>query len=74
VFLADSDSLVLKEAEQMVAGGRAAKNAGPELCFYVLIGAGGTARLEQALDILDTAQGRVRDSTMLYLRGLIGSL
>ena len=31
--------------EQMVAGGRAAKEAGLELCYYVLIGAGGTERL-----------------------------
>ncbi len=33
--------------EQMVAGGRAAKDAGLELSFYVLIGAGGTERLEE---------------------------
>jgi radical SAM superfamily enzyme YgiQ (UPF0313 family) len=34
-------------AEQMVAGGRAAKEAGLELCYYVLIGAGGKERLTE---------------------------
>ena len=33
--------------EEMVAGGKAAKEAGFELCFYVLVGAGGKARLEE---------------------------
>jgi len=31
--------------EQMVAGGRAAREAGLELCFYLLVGAGGPGRL-----------------------------
>ena len=33
--------------EDMVAGGRAAKEAGLELCFYVLVGAGGKDRLRE---------------------------
>jgi radical SAM superfamily enzyme YgiQ (UPF0313 family) len=33
--------------EEMIAGGRAAKDAGLELSFYILIGAGGTDRLKE---------------------------
>ncbi|KYK25504.1 hypothetical protein AYK25_05385 [Thermoplasmatales archaeon SM1-50] len=33
--------------EEMIAGGTAAKEAGLELSFYILIGAGGTNRLEK---------------------------
>jgi len=33
--------------EEMIAGGRAAKEAGLELSFYILIGAGGTGRLKE---------------------------
>jgi len=33
--------------EEMIAGGRAAKDAGLELSFYILIGAGGKNRLEE---------------------------
>lgn len=53
VGLESGDAVTLKflakgtTPEQMVAGGRAAREAGLELCYYVLIGAGGTDRLKE---------------------------
>jgi uncharacterized Fe-S cluster-containing MiaB family protein len=56
--------------EEMIAGGKAAREAGLELSFYILIGAGGTDRLkEHAIESAKVCNGANPD--FIRLRTLV---